>query len=88
MTVAEAVAIIKQENEQPYAPQKNRVARGFAILAKYGDDLDVAAEHDVIYAGQGDFAESIAAMSEADVRELAASGWHIDEDLETWYHFV
>lgn len=68
--------------------EKNAVPRGFDILAKYGNDLDVSAEHDVIYAGQGDITAMVAQMTEADLRDLAVCGWAIDTDYECWRHFV
>lgn len=86
MQLSDAMELV-ENTPRPYE-KKNIVAAGFVILAKYGDDLDVAAEHDVIYAGQGDLEAMVAAMSEVDIRELASMGWFIDEHLDCWGHYV
>lgn len=86
MTFAEARDLIEQ-TPGSFAT-KNVVAKGFAILAKYGDDLEVAAGHDVIWVGQGELVALVEAMTADDLRELAVLRWFLDEHLDCWGHYV
>lgn len=86
MKFAEARDLIAQT--PPSFATKNVVAKGFAILATYGDDLEVAAGHDVIWAGQGALVALVEAMSAEDLRELALLRWFLDDDLGCWGHYV
>ena len=63
----------------------NSVLEGLQILAKYFPDGDIAAEHDVIYAG-GD--NSDVEISEEDLARLDELGWFIDSEVDSWAKFV
>jgi hypothetical protein len=63
--------------------QKQRFARGIAILAKYDDDIDPRFEHDQMWCS--DFDTTVAKMSREEVVEMARCGWTEDEDA--WSHF-
>lgn len=65
------------------SPMK-RIYDGLTILLKYDPEGDCAAEHDVLYAGGGDPKE----MSPEDLAKLDELGWHWDEDLDSWAHYV
>jgi hypothetical protein len=58
-------------------------AEAFQIFMKYEEDFDISAEHDQIWAGP-----SINLPSEEDRQRLLELGWHIDHDIERFYHFV
>lgn len=61
------------------------LAEAFSIFAKYEPDAayEVAAEHDVIYAGRASDRYSI-----DDKQRLEELGWHYDESLECYYYFT
>jgi len=62
------------------------VAQGLMILSKYVDIKDhcqVAAEHDVIYAGP-----SKDEVSKEDLEALDKMGWKPDEEFDCFYHFT
>jgi hypothetical protein len=61
-----------------------KVAEGLLILSGYGE-AEVCAEHEIIYAGPFNDAANISAKDQMKLEEL---GWHIDEDSESWAHFV
>jgi hypothetical protein len=61
----------------------NEVIQGLKVFAKYQDHRpSVCAEHDIIYAQVG------SDLTEADIAELEALGWHWDEDGDSWARFV
>lgn len=53
--------------------------KGLLIFQANGEE-DIAAEHDVIYAG--------GPASIMDTDNLEDLGWHYDEHLETFYYYV
>lgn len=61
------------------------VAEGLQILLKYFPDGYVAAEHDIIYAGEG---KEFVSMTDEDIEQLDKLGWHYDESLPSWFHYV
>ena len=61
------------------------VVEGLQILLKYFPDGDIAAEHDVIYAG-GD--NDDVSISDEDMKRLEELRWHYDESLPSWFHYV
>lgn len=83
MNTAEALQIIK-EAKTDYS-QKNHIARGLLILAKYNDDMNnsIAFEHDQMWAC--DFEETVEKMTREEVVEMATLGWF--ENNESWSHF-
>ncbi len=66
--------------------QKNVIVQGLNIMAKYCEDVEIAADHDEIWAGPHD-SDAIEHMSEEDLRELARLGWSID-DGDSFHHFT
>lgn len=60
-------------------------AEAFTIFAKYEPDAkyEVAAEHDIVYAGRAP-----EAYSDADKARLEALGWDYDESLECFYKMI
>lgn len=60
-----------------------QLIQGLTLLAKYADN-EVAAEHDIIYAGPA-YADTVSAE---DQKTLEGLGWHIDEGLNAWARFV
>lgn len=59
-------------------------AEAFTIFAKYEAEgwAEVAAEHDILYAGPKNFSE----VSDEDKARLKELGWHTDIDLKSFYH--
>lgn len=55
-----------------------KVALGLLILAEY--DGDIAAGHDIIYAGPTDTTR----VSAEDQVKLNDLGWHIDSNTDSW----
>ena len=87
MTITEAMELI-EATEYVYEGG-NPVMRGFAVFLRYGDNMDVSAEHEELFVGpKQDFAEYVAKMSVGDIVELAAAGWRIDDEMECWHHFT
>ena len=84
MSKKDALTIIR-ETEVDFK-QKQRILRGFEILAKYDDDITCSFEHDILYI-DSDFEESVAKMTREDVIEMAILGWFMDNECETWAHF-
>lgn len=89
MTIEEAKKILDKANDEGYSKDnrgkyKNRIRVGLQILEKYTDDtdMDVAFEHDQIFAG--DFNEN---MTPEDVRELGLNGWFLSSETDGWSHF-
>jgi len=62
---------------------KNRALKGLQIFAKYNDDIQLAYEHDIIYAES--LEKSLEYLTEEDVQELSRLGWIIDTD--SWAHY-
>jgi hypothetical protein len=58
------------------------VLAGLRVFNKYADK-DIAAEHDIIYAGSC----SPETMPSDDLKILEDSGWNWDKELDSWYHF-
>lgn len=61
-------------------------AEAFSIFAKYATDKnhnEIAAEHDVIYAG-----ENTTLFSMKDFIRLQELGWNYNAGLESWSHYV
>ena len=86
MTIEEAEKII-EKTESDYKGQKNRIARGLMLLAKYDDRIDssIGFEHDAIFASQ--FENTVTKMTPEEVREMALMGWFVDEEQECWTHY-
>ena len=61
------------------------VTEGLQILLKYFPDGDIAAEHDIIYAG-GD--NDDVSISDEDMKRLEEFRWHYDKSLPSWYTYV
>lgn len=65
--------------------------KGLLLLAQYFDvnktDIITAAEHDEIYSVSVDELLK-SGISELDVQSLARSGWGIDTETDSLYHFV
>lgn len=55
----------------------NTIIEGLQILKKYSEDIDIAAEHDVFYAG---FDNDIETVSKEDKEKLDNLGWWKDEE--------
>lgn len=60
-----------------------KIIEGLQILSKY-EDSEIAAEHDIIYAGPHDGSK----VSSEDFTRLEELGWHIDSDTFVWARFV
>lgn len=60
------------------------VRKGLEIFEKYGNDVGIAAEHDIIYAGPYD----CILVNEEDTKTLASLGWFIDKSCDSWAIFV
>lgn len=76
----EAIQIIN-ETQTDYKGEQH-VLRGLQILAKYNDNLQLAFEHDQIWAEN--FDTSIKKMTKEDIIELAVYGWF--ESFNSWSH--
>lgn len=63
--------------------RSEQIIKGLQILAKYPDN-DIAAEHDIIYAGP----VRSETISTKDAKELEELGWHIDSETDSWSKFV
>ena len=63
----------------------SEVAEGLKILEKYWPNGDIAAEHDVIYAG-GDPGTTI--MSLEDKARMEILHWFISSEFDCWTVFV
>lgn len=59
--------------------------QGMQIIIKYDPSASVSAEHDVIWFGSSDTAES---MSKEDQVTLEDTGWFIDTETDSWMTFV
>jgi hypothetical protein len=60
------------------------LADGLAILRKYDPDGDVAAEHDIVYAGHAeDFT-----LTADDASRMEELGWFVDDEYDSWARFV
>lgn len=59
---------------------------GLKILLEYEptDDGEIAAEHDIIYAGS----QSPLAMADTTEKLLNKLGWYWEDEMETWYYFT
>lgn len=60
-------------------------SEGLQILAKYFPDGNLAAEHDIIYAG-GD--PSGVTIEPTDLAQLDQLGWFLSEEFESWAKFT
>lgn len=58
-------------------------SEAFAIFAKYTEVADLAAEHDVIYAGPRPSAVSV-----EDTERLEQLGWVVSDEFDTFRHYV
>ena len=60
---------------------------GCNILMKYSDNIDICAEHDIIYTylNRGD--EEVLSLEDCDALD-ALSGWHWNEDNDCWAYFT
>lgn len=62
-----------------------QIIAGLQIIAKYDErGYDVAAEHDVLYAG----AKSASRMSEEDKQAMKDAGWGWNQEIDSFYIFV
>ncbi len=65
-----------------------KILEGLKIIEKYleeGEEGDMAAEHDIIYAGG---IEVIDKMSPEDKAKMDDLGWSIDETVDSYFHFT
>lgn len=66
-----------------YGERYEGFAEAFEIFAKYAQDHDlISADHDCIYAGDPEH------TSVEDTLRLEQLHWHIDVDMNCFYHFV
>jgi len=88
MTTDEAKAII-DSIEGSYTVKAvgkvDRIYDGLTLMKKYHSNIRYAVGRNQIWCGV-DFDESVAEMSDEDVRSMAEMGWFQDED--SWSHFV
>lgn len=65
----------------------NQVIEAFQILGKYGngDNYNMGAEHDVLYAFRDVNPEEV---SPEDTAKLELLGWTFSDKYESWYSFV
>jgi hypothetical protein len=63
------------------------VSKGLQIIEQYEEDAIVTADHDVIWAGQGN-GKSITDITAEGKVILEGLGWFIDESLNCWSTFV
>lgn len=61
-----------------------KLIKGLQLIAKYEPDADWDAQHDIIYVGSGDIP---AKMTDEEVKEMKALGWHIDSEDGGWAKF-
>ena len=85
MDVDQAKSIIADVSRDMSAD--NGVLHGLNLISEtlpdFDTDTDFCAEHDQIFAAP--FGESVALMSEEQIRQMAAWGWFEAED--SWSHF-
>lgn len=65
----------------------SNISRGLVIIEQYEEDAIVTAEHDQIWAGQGN-GKSVTEITEEGKIILENLGWFIDMDLGCWSFFV
>lgn len=63
------------------------ISKGLVIIEQYEEDAVFTAEHDQIWAGQGN-GKSVTEITEEGKLILESMGWFIDEDLKCWSQFV
>lgn len=61
-----------------------KIIAGLTIIAKYGDEYDVAAEHDVIMAGHSVHHK----MTPEDQGGMEEAGWHWSESYDSYAFHV
>ena len=59
-----------------------KMIEAFTIFRRY-EDGDIAAEHDIIYAGPAPND-----VSEDDKLKLAELGWHVEEEFDCFFYFT
>lgn len=82
MNIEEAKKLMEDTKRDSTA--QNRIFRGLVILSKYVSQVEIAAEHDQLFAC--DFEKTVVQMLPSEVAEMAALGWFEDEDA--WAHFT
>jgi len=79
MMDVEKVKEILEREETNYV-MKNEILRGLVILSKYDDDMEISAEHDIIYACS--FEKTATKMTTDDIKKMGRLGWF--ESEESW----
>ena len=59
--------------------------KGLQILSEYDTDLELHAEHDILYCGNINLPESV---SDGHRQELDDLGFHIDSNFNSWAWFT
>jgi len=85
MTFEKAEALLEDTDGYLSAEGKSseKFIKGIEIMAKYDDDIDPSAEHDIIYLA--DFSED---MPKEEILELHRLGFHLDGEGECWAKFA
>lgn len=61
-----------------------KIIAGLDIMQKHGLEVEVDAQHDVLYAGPGIDGE----LTDEDKKKLEELGWHWDEEFDCWSIFT
>lgn len=59
-----------------------RIIEGLQILAKYDPDTDITANEEELWVGAG------VKPKDEDRKRLNYLGWHEDDDVESWRHYI
>ncbi len=65
-----------------------KILEGLKIIEKYlddGEEGNISAEHDIIYAGGNKLIDEISPEDKAKMEEL---NWIFDGDVESYFHFT
>jgi len=65
----------------------SNIAKGLALIEQYESDAVVTAEHDQIWAGQGN-GKSVTEITDEGKSIMIGLGWFIDEGLKCWSSYV
>lgn len=65
----------------------SNISKGLVIIEQYEEDAIVTAEHDQIWAGQGN-GKSVIEITEEGKNILESLGWTVDLGLGCWTYFV
>jgi hypothetical protein len=63
--------------------QVSNISKALQVIEQYEEDAVLTAEHDQIWAGQGN-GKSVTEITDEGKLILEALGWFVDENLKCW----